>query len=437
MRLRSGRRRRAALTLRCTPGSDMDHFLYHGGMLHAEGLSAADLAREFGTPLYVYSKATLLRHARAFEEAFAGHPHLTCYAVKANSSLSILGLLARHGCGFDVVSKGEMKRVIRAGGDPRRMVFSGVGKSEEEIIFALRHRVSCINLESEAEAAVVERLAAQLRVRPSVALRVNPDVDARTHPAIATGLRCNKFGISWQKAAEVYRTLARSPHLHISGIGCHIGSQMTSCEPIVSACARLMELRAELQRSGITISHLDVGGGLGVTYGDEQPPSPAEYVAAVCAAVGDPQLRILIEPGRAMVANAGILLTRVLYLKENEGRRFCIVDAGMNDLLRPALYGAWMNIVPARLRTGEELEYSVVGPVCESDDFLGHERMLCVKPGDVLAVRGAGAYGSSMSSNYNSRPLCAEVLVDGERSYIIRHRQRLQALWADEDLVEV
>lgn len=415
----------------------MDYFNYKGDDLYAEDLNVNDLANDFGSPLYVYSKATLVRHMKAFEDAFSGHRHLICYAVKANCSLAILALMAKLGSGFDVVSRGELKRVIKAGGDPKKVVFSGVGKTDDEIVYALRQHINCINIESEAEADVIEKIASDLGIKARVAVRVNPDVDAKTHPSIATGLKNNKFGISYKKAFDVYMKLAKSKYIEICGIDCHIGSQMTSGQPIVDACERLLELNAKLKDKGIHIEHIDVGGGLGVTYGDEAPPTPFEYVSAVMATLADSDLSIYIEPGRAMVANAGILLTRVLYLKENEGKNFCIVDAGMNDLIRPALYDSWMNIIPARKRKGPGKSYMVVGPVCESDDYLGKDRMLNVMRNDILAVRGAGAYGSSMSSNYNSRPLCAEVLVDKGQAYIIRHRQRVHDMWSSENIVNI
>lgn len=414
----------------------MDFFNFKDDCLFAEGLKVSDLAKEFGTPLYVYSKATLIRHMLAFKEACQGHKHLICYAVKANSSLSILNLMAKLGSGFDVVSQGELQRVLTAGGDPKKIVFSGVGKTDEEIAYALKLGINCLNIESEAEAYNVERIAKELNLKAKVAIRVNPNVDAKTHPSISTGLKNNKFGISYDKAFEVYCKLSKSEHLQLSGIDCHIGSQMTSGEPIVDALSRLLDLYQKLQDEGIKIDHIDIGGGLGVTYGDETPPTPNEYMSAVISMLKDKDVAVYIEPGRAMVANAGIMVTKVLYLKQNGEKNFCIVDAGMNDLIRPALYNSWMNIIECHKKSHAKCCYDVVGPVCESDDFLGKDRNLAVERGDLLAVRGAGAYGSSMSSNYNSRPLCAEILVDGDNAHMIRKRQKIEDLWSNEIIVD-
>lgn len=415
----------------------MDYFNYKDNELYAEDIKASSLVEEYGSPLYVYSKATLEKHLRAFEEACASHKHLICYAVKANSSLSILSLIAKTGAGFDIVSKGELLRVLEAGGDPKKIVFSGVGKTDEEIAFALKTGINCLNIESEAEAYNIERIAKELNIKAKIAIRVNPNVDAKTHPSISTGLKNNKFGISYEKAFDVYKKLSQSPYIIVSGIDCHIGSQMTSGQPIVAAVARLLELYHKLKDNGINIDHIDIGGGLGVTYGDETPPSPYEFMSAVLALLKGIDVSIYIEPGRAMVANAGILLTKVLYTKQNGDKNFCIVDAGMNDLIRPALYNSWMNIIEANKKSGTKLNYDVVGPVCESDDFLGKDRHLCVERGDILAVRGAGAYGSAMSSNYNSRALCAEVMVSGDKSCVIRKRQDLKDIFANEVIVDL
>ncbi|HIV14332.1 MAG TPA: diaminopimelate decarboxylase [Candidatus Avisuccinivibrio pullicola] len=415
----------------------MDYFNYRGAELYAEELKVADLALKYGTPLYIYSKATLERHVRAFEEALKGRPHLVCYAVKANSNLAILELMASMGVGFDVVSAGELSRVLRAGGRASDCVYSGVGKRRDEIAFALKAGIRCLNLESEAELEAVSAVARELNVVAPVAVRVNPDVDARTHPSISTGLKQNKFGIAFERAYAVYERIAADPHLKVSGIDCHIGSQMTSGAPIVEATQKLLDLYGRLRTLGISIDHIDIGGGLGVTYGDETPPSPYEYMQAVLSKIGDPELAVFVEPGRAMVANAGILVTETLYLKDQGDKRFAIVDAGMNDLIRPALYNSWMNIIEVQKSAdkSEKRLYDVVGPVCESDDFLGRERRLAVKEGDFLAVRGAGAYGMAMASTYNSRPLCAEIMVDGDRVHVIRDRQSLEDLWRGEHLL--
>lgn len=423
----------------------MDYFNYKENELYAEDIRVTELAERFGSPLYVYSKATLVRHLRAFEEALAAKDHLVCYAVKANCSLAILNIIAQSGCGFDVVSKGELMRVIRAGGDPGKVIYSGVGKREDEIEFALQKGIKCLNVESESELYKVEQVASRLGIKAPVALRVNPDVDAMTHPSISTGLKKNKFGIAFEDALRLYTYIGRSEHMQATGIDCHIGSQMTSGAPIIEATDKLITLYHQLAEIGIKVDHIDIGGGLGVTYNDETPPSPYEYLAAVIQRLKDIDVSIYCEPGRAMVANAGILLTSVLYLKSNTERNFCIVDAAMGDLIRPALYNSWMNIIPAVKRDASDalpgsgsngtLLYDVVGPICESDDFLGKDRHLNVREGDILAVRGAGAYGSSMSSNYNSRPLCAEILVDGDKAYVIRERQKEEEMWNNEIII--
>ncbi|MCK0514765.1 diaminopimelate decarboxylase [Anaerobiospirillum sp. NML120448] len=424
----------------------MDFFNYKDNELYAEDIKVTDLVERYGSPLYVYSKATLVRHLKAFEEALAAKDHLICYAVKANSSLAILNTIAKFGCGFDVVSKGELMRVIKAGGDPGKVIYSGVGKREDEIEFALQSKIKCLNIESESELYKVEQVAKRLSLVAPVALRVNPNVDAKTHPSISTGLKKNKFGIAFEDALRLYTYIANSEHLQATGIDCHIGSQMTSGAPIIEATDKLISLYHQLEEIGIKVDHIDIGGGLGVTYNDETPPSPYEYLAAVIVRLKDIDVSIYCEPGRAMVANAGILLTNVLYLKSNSERNFCIVDAAMGDLIRPALYNSWMNIIPAVKRDpSDALEgsnangtklYDVVGPICESDDYLGKDRHLNVREGDVLAVRGAGAYGSSMSSNYNSRPLCAEILVDGDKAYVIRERQKEEDMWLNERIID-
>ena len=415
----------------------MDHFNYRDGVLCCEDVDLEAVAARHGTPLYVYSRATIERHWHAFDSVFTGHNHLVCYAVKANSNLAVLALLARLGSGFDIVSGGELARVLAAGGDPARVVFSGVAKQEEEIRQALEAGIGCFNVESESELHRIDAIAGQRGVRAPVSLRVNPDVDARTHPYISTGLKENKFGIEFRRAREVFRLAASLPHLEVVGVDCHIGSQLTETAPFVDALDRLLALIDDLGRDGIAIRHLDVGGGLGIRYRDERPPLPQDYAAALLARLGGRGLRIVIEPGRAIVGNAGVLLTRVEYLKRGEEKNFAIVDAGMNDLLRPALYDAWQEIVPVTPRDGTEAPhcYDIVGPVCETGDFLGKARTLALREGDLLAVRSAGAYGFTMSSNYNSRPRAAEVMVDGGDVHLIREREQIHDLFAGEHML--
>lgn len=410
----------------------MDFFNFKDSRLYVEDLEVAKLACEYETPLYIYSMATLQRHIAAFNRALAGRPHLICYAVKANSNLTLLNLMARAGWGFDVVSEGELRRVLKAGGDPRKVVFSGVGKSESELRLALSVGIKCLNVESEAELQLLERLCAELKISAPVALRVNPDVDAKTHPAISTGLKNNKFGIPVAQARELYLHYKNHPYLKMCGLDAHIGSQMTSVEPILHSAEKLLTLWTELHSQGLELEHLDLGGGLGVVYRHETPPQPYDYYHAVSEKLAAFPGELCIEPGRAVVANAGVLVTKVLRLKDNGQKHFCVVDGSMSDLIRPALYDADMTIVNCNEHEGTPLLYEVVGPVCESDDFLGHERSLAVSPGDFLAVRGAGAYGSSMSSNYNSRPLCCELLVDEDRVQVIRKRQSYEQLWENE-----
>ncbi|MGL5161127.1 MAG: diaminopimelate decarboxylase [Plesiomonas shigelloides] len=416
----------------------MDHFNYQDDQqLYAEGVALPALAAQFGTPLYVYSRATLERHWHAFDTAVAGHPHLICYAVKANSTLALLNLLARLGSGFDIVSRGELERVLAAGGAPDKVVFSGVAKSRSDIERALEVGIRCFNVESEAELQRLNQIAGERGCRAPVSLRVNPDVDAKTHPYISTGLKENKFGISHQDARRIYRIARDLPHLQVVGIDCHIGSQLTELAPFLDALDRLLLLIDALAEDGIHLRHVDVGGGLGVRYDSETPPQPAEYAAALLAKLaGRPELELVFEPGRAIVANAGVMLTRVEYLKASADRNFAIVDAGMNDLLRPALYQAWMQILSAdRALVRPSACYDVVGPVCETSDFLGKQRELAIAQGDLLVVRSAGAYGFSMSSNYNSRPRAAEVLVDGPEFHLIRERETLSDLWRGEHLL--
>ncbi|MCQ8105623.1 diaminopimelate decarboxylase [Methylomonas sp. SURF-2] len=414
----------------------MDFFNYRQAKLFAEDTAVADIAAEFGTPCYVYSRATLERHWRAFDNAFDGYPHLICYAVKANSNLAILNLLARLGSGFDIVSVGELRRVLAAGGTPEKIVFSGVGKREDEIRAALQAGIRCFNVEVSGELDRINRVAGELGVVAPVSFRVNPDVDAKTHPYISTGLKENKFGIDIRSAIHEYRRAAQMANIKIVGVDCHIGSQLTETSPFLAAMDRVLALVDQLQSEGISLHHLDLGGGLGICYRDEQPPLPADYVAALMEKLAGRQYEIMLEPGRAIVGNAGILLTKVEYLKPTADKNFAIVDAAMNDLVRPALYGAWQDIIPAHKdsRT-ESLNWDIVGPVCETGDFLGKNRELKLMPGDLLAIRSAGAYGFTMSSNYNSRPRPAEVMVDGEQVHLIRERESFEQLWAGEALL--
>jgi diaminopimelate decarboxylase len=414
----------------------VDHFQYREDRLHAEDVPLEAIAERFGTPCYVYSRATLERHWRAFDDALAVRPHLVCFAVKANSSLAVLDVLARLGSGFDIVSVGELERVLAAGGDPRKVVFSGVGKRADEMRRALEVGIRCFNVESLAELERLNEVAGGMGLRAPVSLRVNPDVDARTHPYIATGLRENKFGIEIDQALAAYRHAAFLPHLDVAGIDCHIGSQLTGLAPFLDALDRVLALADGLEQEGIDVSHLDLGGGLGIRYTDEAPPGPAEYAAALVARLGDRPWDLLVEPGRAIAGNAGILLTRVEYLKHTPYKHFAVVDAAMNDLLRPALYGAVQEIVPCAVREdGEMHRYDLVGPVCETGDFLGKDRPLRLEAGDLLAVRSSGAYGFSMSSNYNSRPRAPEVMVDGDRAHLIRRRETVAELFAAETIL--
>ena len=413
----------------------MDHFSYQQGTLMAEAVSVAELAERIGTPFYLYSRATLERHWHAFDGAAGDHPHLICYAVKANSNLAVLNLLARLGSGFDIVSGGELARVLEAGGDPAKVVFSGVGKSADEMRQALSVGIHCFNVESEAELERLNMVARELGVIAPISLRINPDVDANTHPYISTGLKENKFGIPMARALESYRRAASLSHVEIKGLDCHIGSQLTSLPPFLAALERLLGLIEQLEQEGIHLEHLDVGGGLGVTYDDETPPHPDQYAQALLQCLKGRQLTLIFEPGRAIMANAGILVTRIEYLKQGEERDFAVVDAAMNDLLRPSLYSAWQKIIPVTQRDGEPRHYDVVGPVCETGDFLGKERQLTVEQGDLLAVRSAGAYGFTMASNYNSRPRIAEVMADGDQTHLIRERETLNQLWQGEHLL--
>jgi len=414
----------------------MEHLRLQHGELHCEGVALAAIARELGTPTYVYSSAALTANYRAYAEALAGTGHLICYAVKANSNLAVLNLLARLGAGFDIVSGGELARVLAAGGDPAKVVFSGVGKSAAEMAEALRAGIHCFNVESSAELERLNAVAGELGRRAPVSLRVNPDIDAGTHPYIATGLSENKFGLPIAAARACYAQARALPHIEIRGVDCHIGSQLTTLAPFEAALERVLLLIAELRADGIALRHLDLGGGLGVRYRDEKPPTPAAYVAALRRQTDALGLTLILEPGRSIVADAGLLLTRVEYLKDNGNRHFAIVDAAMNDLVRPALYDAWMAIEPVapRADAGEQ-RYDVVGPVCETGDFLGRDRPLRLAAGDLLCVRGAGAYGFTMSSNYNTRPRAAEVMVVGDRFHLVREREAIADLMRGEHLL--
>ena len=416
----------------------MDFFQYKNEQLYVEDLPVKQLAEEFGTPLYIYSRATLERHWHAFDSALGEHPHLICYAVKANSNIGILNVMAKLGSGFDIVSQGELERVLAAGGEASKVVFSGVAKSRAEIMRALEVGIRCFNVESVAELHHINQIAGEMGKIAPISLRVNPDVDAHTHPYISTGLKENKFGVSVDEAREVYKLAATLPHVKITGMDCHIGSQLTELQPFLDATDRLIRLIEQLKEDGITLKHLDLGGGLGVTYTDETPPHPSDYAAALLNKLKDyKDLEIILEPGRAIAANAGILVAKVQYLKSNESRNFAITDTGMNDMIRPALYEAYMNIIEIDRTLGREKAiYDVVGPVCETSDFLGKQRELAIAEGDYIAQRSAGAYGASMSSNYNSRPRTAEVLVDGNKAHLIRRRESLSELWALESIAK-
>ena len=409
-------------------------FAYHGGVLCAEEVSLEEIARRFGTPCYVYSRAAIERNFGAFARALAGRPALIAYSVKANSNLSVLALIGRLGAGFDIVSGGELARVLAAGGDPRKVVFSGVGKTEAEIEQALRIGILCLNLESEAELERVDAIAARLGVRAPIAFRVNPDVDAKTHPYISTGLKQSKFGVAYGDAERLYRDAARRSNIDLVGIGCHIGSMMTDAAPYAAAAERIVALVGRLESTGIRLSHIDLGGGIGIRYRDESPAPIAEFVRGALAALGTRAETLVVDPGRAIVGEAGLLLTRIEYVKPGESKNFVVVDAAMNDLIRPALYDAWHEVRQVR---ETELDaaagvYDIVGPVCESADFLAHERKLTVRPGGLLAVMSAGAYGMVMSSNYNTRPRPAEVMVSGTEASLVRERESVDQLFAAE-----
>ena len=413
----------------------MDYFDYKNDQLFAENVPLKKIASEYGTPCYVYSRATLERHWHAFNDAFADQPHLICYSVKANSNIAILNLLARLGSGFDIVSVGELERVLKAGGDPKKVVFSGVGKRLDEMQRALEVGIHCFNIESTAELERLQQVAASMDKIANISIRVNPDVDAGTHPYISTGLKENKFGIDINIAEDVYQQAAEMSHIQIIGIDCHIGSQLTEVAPFMDALERLLDLADRLKEKNIAIQHLDLGGGLGVRYKDENPPLPSDYTKHLFTNERLREYQIIIEPGRAIAANTAVLLTTVEYLKHSEEKNFAIVDAAMNDLIRPSLYQSWQEIIPLdRAKKGDTQHYDIVGPICESGDFLGKDRELSLQQGDLLAIRSAGAYGFTMASNYNTRPRAAEVLVDNDSSALIRKRESIESLFADEIL---
>ena len=415
----------------------MDHFNYKNQQLFAEDVAISDIIAQHGTPAYIYSRATLERHWYAFDNAFGSHPHLICFAVKSNSNIALLNVMARLGSGFDIVSQGELERVLAAGGEASKVVFSGVAKSHSEIARALEVGIRCFNVESVSELKRINEVAGQLGKIAPISLRVNPDVDAKTHPYISTGLKENKFGVSVKEAQEVYRFAKTLPNVKITGMDCHIGSQLTELQPFLDATDRVVVLMEQLKQDGIELHHLDLGGGLGVPYNGETPPHPTEYAAALLDKLkAYPNLEIILEPGRAITANAGILVTKVEYIKQNEDRRFAIVDTGMNDMIRPALYEAYMQIIevnPSLVR--EKAVYDVVGPICETSDFLGKQRELAIAEGDLIAMRSAGAYGATMSSTYNSRPQAVEVMVDGDKAHLIKSRASFEELWRLEKLL--
>ena len=413
----------------------MEAFRLIDGVLHAEDVPLPAIAAQHGTPCYVYSRAALEAACRAYAAAFAGTPHLVCYALKANSNLAVLNLFARLGCGFDIVSGGELARVLAAGGDPGKVVFSGVGKTEAEMATALAAGILCFNVESEAELATLDAVAGRLGVRAPVSFRVNPDVDPRTHPYVATGLKESKFGIPFADAPGLYRSAAARRNVVVRGIDCHIGSQITDLPAYAETAAKMFELVDRIEAEGTRLDHVDLGGGIGIRYRDEATIDLADYAAAVRGALGNRSHRLLFEPGRFLVGNAGVLLARVLYLKPGDERSFAIVDAAMNDLIRPALYDAWHGVEPVEPHAGEARCWQVVGPICESGDFLARDRELALSPGDLIAVRGAGAYAFAMSSNYNSRPRACEVMVDGRRVHVVRTREALDDLYARESVL--
>jgi len=414
----------------------VDFFNIKNTSLYAENCAVTKLAEQYGTPLYVYSRATIERHWHAFDQAAGDKPHIVCYAVKANSNLAVLNVMARLGSGFDIVSKGELARVLQAGGDASKVVFSGVGKKSDEIAFALQKGIYCFNVESAAELTRIQQVAQRMNMVAPVSLRVNPDVDAGTHPYISTGLKENKFGISIDDAFDLYQHASDLSHIAVKGIDCHIGSQLTEVQPFLDALDRVLALVDRLANINITLSHIDVGGGLGVCYDDETPPHPNEYAKAIADKLVDRDITLIYEPGRAIMANAGILVTEVEFLKTNQDRHFAIVDAAMNDLIRPSLYQAWQAIIEVEQNEIiNKQTYDIVGPICETGDFLGKSRELSIAAGDLLAIRSSGAYGFTMSSNYNSRPKAAEIMVDGDDHHLIRARETIEQLWQGESLL--
>ncbi len=413
----------------------MKPFTLKNGQLHAEDVSFSDLAARFGTPCYVYSRAALEASLDEFQHELAGVDALVCFALKSNSNLGVLNVFARRGAGFDIVSIGELKRALAAGGDPQKIVFSGVGKTAAEMAFAIEAGILCFNVESAAELDRLNDVAASLGKKAPISLRVNPNVDAKTHPYISTGLKENKFGVAYEDALKLYQHAASLPHLAITGIDCHIGSQLLDPSPFAEALDKILLLIDELAASGIQLQHIDLGGGLGIRYKDEDAPTVKSYLQPLLQKIKGRGLKIVLEPGRRLVGNAGVLLTKVEYLKPGEVKNFAIIDAAMNDLARPALYDAWHDIIPVAPREGEQRRWEIVGPICESGDFLGHDRPLALQPGDLLAIMSAGAYGMAMSSNYNTRPRVAEVMVDGAQAYLIRRRETVEELYALESML--
>lgn len=408
----------------------MNFFESKDGVLHAEEVPLTNIATQYGTPCYVYSKQALTQAFNDFQSGLTNTDHLICFAVKANPNLAVLSVFAKLGAGFDIVSGGELARVLAAGGDPKKVVFSGVGKTADEIRAALDAGIFCFNVESTSELVRINTVAAEMGKIAPVSLRVNPDVDAKTHPYISTGLKNNKFGVAFEDALTVYKEASAMPNIVIHGIDCHIGSQITEISPFIDALERVLNLMMQLEAENIHISHIDVGGGIGITYDDETPPEFQQYTQAILEKLGQKQVKLLFEPGRALVGNAGVLLTKVEYIKPTESKNFAIVDAAMNDLMRPALYDAYHDITAAKPRTGEPSVYEIVGPVCETGDFLGHDRALNLQENDLLVIKSAGAYAMSMASNYNTRARAAEVMVDGDKSHVVRSREQISDLFA-------
>lgn len=414
----------------------MDYFNRRtDGSLYVEQVALRELAEQYGTPAYVYSRATIERHWHAFDDALGSHPHLICYAVKANANLAVLNLMARMGSGFDIVSVGELERVLAAGGDPAKVVFSGVGKRVDEIERALEVGIRCFNIESSSELARVNSVAQANGTKAPVSIRVNPDVDARTHPYIVTGIKTSKFGVDINTALQMYQHASGLNGLEIAGLDCHIGSQLTDIAPFTDALDHILVLAERLQNAGMVLKHLDLGGGLGISYQDETPPSPSAYVSALLNRLQDTHYEIILEPGRAIMGNAGVMLTTVEFLKYSEEKNFAIVDAAMNDLVRPSLYQAWQAIEPVEIKNTACETWDIVGPVCETGDFLGKNRVMAITAGDILCVKSSGAYGFAMASQYNSRPRAVELMVDGERAYVVRKRETIESLYNDEKII--